>query len=327
MNGYEKENWMCVPQELLDALSNASSFLIMAHQKPDGDAIGSMIALGKGLKQTGKTVHYAADGSIEEKLCCFEEVQYFNQDIQNHYDAAVFVDCSTYDYAVRPENDWEADQLIVIDHHKSNIGYGNINFIEETAAASELIYRILTALSVSIDDEMADALYAGISTDTGQFQYSNVTWQTHEIISRLYQIKSDYTDLSKRMHSVKSVEQFKMFGAACDSLKLTENGKLAWIYLPIHVIEAYGGAVNITDDIASLGVNVKGTVLAVTVKEIETGHFRVSLRSVDPWPVDVSCFAKKYGGGGHRQAAGFSWHQSLELLETEIVSFLKGCLS
>lgn len=322
------ETFECrVPEKLIDEIHGAETFLLMGHQKPDGDAIGSMIAFGKGLKILGKTVIYAVDCPIEPKLRYFEETQYFNQGLCSNYDAAVFLDCSTMDYAFQPAEEWQANKILVIDHHRSNIGFGDVNFIEEAAATAELIYRILSALHIPLDDEMAEALYAGISTDTGQFQYANVTEQTHEILGRLYRVKPSYTQLSKRMHSIKSLEQFKMYGAACQSLTLIEKGKIAWITLPYDVIEANGGAVNITDDIATLPANVQGVMLGVTVKETAPGEFRVSLRSVLPSPVDVSDFAVQYGGGGHFRAAGLTWKKSLAELEESVCTFFRERLS
>ncbi|SEA07211.1 phosphoesterase RecJ domain-containing protein [Eubacterium aggregans] len=312
-----------VPQSILDTITEKEnkSFLVLAHRKPDGDAIGSVITLGLLLKAMGKTVDYYIDTPVEDKLDFFPEIACFNQKLKPYYDVVCFLDCSTMDYAYRPEGGITAKVVMVIDHHRSNDHFGQVNFVEETAATGELVFRVAKALDIPLDYQMVEAVYTSISTDTGSFQFSNVTTDTHQILSELYRHRDNFAPLAKRLHSMKSYNQMKLFGRAIDSLELLHQGKIAWVALNQRDIDGYGGEINITDDIANIGVNVAGVILSVTVKERENGLYRVSLRSKTPYAIDVSTFAKAHDGGGHFRAAGLSYTGDLAVLQEEIIAF------
>lgn len=311
-----------ISDDIVAYLYKHKRFLIMVHQKPDGDAIGSAIALGRGLKSIGKDVDYYVQLPVERRLDCFDEIRCFNKLRYDHYDALVMLDCSTWDYAYKPEKLPAYDKILVVDHHMTNEGYGDYNHVENTSAAAELVYRLLVQLDITPDEEMVNAIFTGISTDTGSFQFSNVTADTHRILAELYGYKSDFAELSKRLHSEKTFDQMKMYGAAAASLKTFDNGRLGWIELSHDTIKQYGGGVNITDDISNIGVDTVGVILAVTIREVEPKTYRVSLRSKTPYPVDCAAVAKRYGGGGHLRAAGFTFTDDLSKLKDELTDHL-----
>ncbi|MEF9918454.1 MAG: bifunctional oligoribonuclease/PAP phosphatase NrnA [Eubacterium sp.] len=312
-----------VPVKILDCIKESQSFLILAHNKPDGDAIGSAIAFGKGLKSLGKDVDYYIETPVEDKLQFFNEINFFNERLKNSYDVIALLDCSTLDYSYRPEPMVQTKNVMVIDHHKSNNAFGDYNFIEITSATAELVFRILTALDVSLDNEMVEAVFTGISTDTGSFQFSNVTSDSHVILSELYKLKSNFAVLSKRLHSEKSYAQMKLYGKAIESLRLYENNTLAWVELSYDIISEYGGSLNITDDIANIGMNTIGVQLSATLKEVENGIYRVSLRSKSPFNIDVSILANEYDGGGHMRAAGFTYGGDREKLKEKLIQLIE----
>jgi phosphoesterase RecJ-like protein len=312
-----------VPQQVIETINDNQRFLLMAHHKPDGDAVGSVIALGKGLKALGKEVDYYMDTPVEDKLDFFPELAHFNEHLVSDYDALVLLDCSTLEYAHRPEETVTAPVIMVIDHHLSNESFADVNFVETVSATGELVFRILRELDVALDSEMVDAVFTSISTDTGSFQFSNVTAQTHEILSALYTYKDNFTVLSKRLHSIKTYDQMKLLGEAISALELLDDRQIAWVPISWEAISTFGGSINITDDIANVGMNIKGVILAVTIKGQGSDDYRVSLRSKTPYPIDVSIFARKYGGGGHFRAAGFSYHGDLEALKAEIAAFFE----
>lgn len=303
-----------VPKTILDTINNNQSFLLMAHKKPDGDAIGSTVALGKGLKAMGKTVEYCIDPDIEKKITFFSEIDYFNQYQNKHFDVAVLLDCSTLDYAYKPEGVLPTKKIMLIDHHLSNESFGDINFVELTSSTAELVFRVLEALKISFDEEMCDAVFTGISTDTGSFQHSNVTEDTHLILARLHRLCGNFSVLSKHLHEEKSYNQMKLYGKAVDSLTLYDKGLLSVVILDADTIKHYGGMVSITDDIANIGINVDSVRLAVTFKEKESNCYKVSLRTKSPYPIDASVIAKENGGGGHMRAAGFDYCGDIETM-------------
>lgn len=299
-------NQMCIPKELIKALKSGQRFLLMAHQKPDGDAVGSVAAFGAGLKSLGKHVDYYLD-TIEEKLHYLPETQYFNGPELSAYDAAVYLDCSSSDFAKRPQNMPQVDRSIVIDHHLSNEGYGDINFIKIAGATGELVYGVLKALGADITDEVAQAIFTAISADTGSFQFSNTTPQTHEITAKLLEGGRSFSPVSKALHTQKSYEETKLYGEAVHTMTLYDEGRIAIYGLDHDTITKYGGTGNISDDVSNIGVNIKTVILSVFAKEVKPGEYRLSLRSKSPYPIDVSRAAVAYGGGGHMRAAGCSF--------------------
>ena len=309
--------------EVLNVIQSNNTFLLIAHKKPDGDAIGSAIALGKGLKALNKKVDYYIDPNMENKIKIFDEIECFNQNLQSNYDLVIFLDCSTKDYAYFPSSGLEETLTLVIDHHRSNTGFCDMNYVIESAATGELIFDILKALQVTIDSEIADALYTSISTDTGSFQFSNVTTNTHRVLSELYKIKKSYAVLAKKLHEEKTLEQIKILGHAINSLQLLCDGQIAWINIAYEDIIANGGGTNIGDEVSNLGVNIPSVKLSATLKELEKGVFKVSLRSKSPHDIDVSTFAKSRGGGGHMRAAGFTFTGDPMQLQKELIEFLQ----
>lgn len=307
-----------IPDLVLDCLKNNHTFLILLHQKPDGDAIGSAVAMGKGLKKLNKTVDYYIDMPLEDKLLFFDEIKCFNQSLKDSYDVIIFLDCSTSSFAFSPAEMPAAKTKLVIDHHKSNAHYGDLNFVEITGATAEIVFRILKGLQVVFDDEMADAIFTGITTDTGSFQFSNVTVDTHLIASELYAIKSNYAHLSKRLHTQKNIDQMKMTGAAIHSLEILDSMPIAMMILDQDTIVKYGGNINITEDVANLGQNTIGVSITALLKEIDAGQYRVSLRA--KYPFDIHEIALKYGGGGHERAAGFNFSGDIDQLKRELMT-------
>lgn len=308
-----------INENIIDYIKNHQVFLIITHQKPDGDAIGSSVALGKGLKKIGKKINYFIQTPIEQNLNLFNEIQTFNKITYEEYDAVISVDCSTWSHTYRPKLMPKFKKIINIDHHITNEDYGNYNHVENVSANAELIYRLLDQLDIPLDEEMADALYTGISTDTGSFQFSNVTSETHEIAAQLYKYPFSYAELSRKLHHEKSIEQFKMYGVAVQNIKLINHNTISWTLLDYPAIQQYGGDINISDDIANIGVNIKGVDVAITLKEVEKKIYRVSLRANSECALDVSKIAKFYGGGGHDKAAGFTYRSKIEILLNKIV--------
>ncbi len=314
---------MDVPSDVIKKIKNSNDILLLVHPKPDGDAIGSIVAMGKGLKKLGKNVDYFVDSNIEPKLNIFDEIKYFNKDIQDHYNTVITLDASTPDYVVTPENMPSYEDLVVIDHHKSNEKFGDYNFVEITGACGELVYLILKELGVELDSEMEEALFTALSSDTGSFQFSNTTKQTHEIAAELYHKDTNFAPLSKRLHSLKNKDQLALYAHAINSMKSFDDGEIVFLELPYDVIEEHGGINNLTDDISNIGTNLDSSKVSVLIKEQEPDKFRISIRSKSPYDIDVSKVAVKFGGGGHFRAAGASFEGSIEDLEKKLLEELR----
>lgn len=318
---------MSVPKDLIKQIENSENILIQAHPKPDGDALGSAIALGRGLKSLGKKVDYYIDTTYEPKLNYLKEIENFNQPLDDHYDSLIIVDCSTAEYSCWPNNKPSYDKLISIDHHKSNEKFGDLNYVEVTGAAGELVYNLLESLDVELDDEIREALFTSLSSDTGSFQFSNTTSQTHKIASKLYEGGQNFAPISKRLHNQKTIQQLNMLKGALDHIKLFNNGEIVFIELPYEVIQENGGIENITDDLANIGMNLDTSKVSVLIKEYEPNVQKISLRSKSPYNIDVSEIAVKYNGGGHYRAAGATYNGSIQELEEKLLDDLNNVIS
>jgi len=312
-----------VPKKIVDLLQQNQTFILIVHQKPDGDAIASAVAMGKGLKVLGKNVEYYIDSAFEEKLHIFDEIASFNQLTQKHYDVMLFLDTSTFEYAFYPKN-ITATIKLVIDHHKSNTFFGDEHFVEVVAACGELVFAVLQALKVPMDEEIAKAIFTAISTDTGSFQFANVTSNTHEVLAEIYKCPVDFSSLSKRLHTTKTFNQMKLFGIAIKNLTLFCHDRISISVISNAELNAYGGAVNVTDDVSNIGMNIDTVILSATFKEVEKDVYRVSLRGKSPYPIDVSTIAIKYHGGGHLRAAGFTFYKKPEALLPELEALIEG---
>lgn len=317
---------MDVPEKVLKSLQEAKTVLIQLHNKPDGDALGSGIAMGLGLKQLGKDVDYYIDTNFEPKLDFFDEINNFNQPLKDHYDVLLLLDCSTRDYSPSPEVEPEHDKLVVIDHHKSNKFYGDENFVYETGATGELVYQVLEKLGINLEEEICKALFTSISSDTGSFQFNNVTPQTHQIASKLYEQGYTYAPISKRIHAQKNIDQLKLYGEAINNVELFEDGKIVLVNLPYELIEKYGGSRNVTDDLSNIGMNIDTSMVSILAKETEPGVLKLSMRSKSPYNIDMSELALEYNGGGHFNAAGANFNGSYEELKEEILPKLKNLI-
>ncbi|MGI6108921.1 MAG: DHH family phosphoesterase [Eubacteriaceae bacterium] len=320
---------MKIPEKIGEIINGGQSFLLLAHTHPDGDAVGSVTALGRGLKSLGKQVDYFMDPEIEEKLGFIKEIGQFKHkasELKPAYDAVIYLDCSTQDYAFAPDPFPKCAETIVVDHHKSNEGYGDVNYVETTGATGELVYLLLEELGADVDEESKEALFAALSSDTGSFQFSNTTPQTHQIAAALHEGGKTFSPISKCLHTEKTFNQMKLYGEAVHALELLDNEQIAFYALPYNVIQKYGGNLNITDDVANIGMNIRPVILSASAKESEPGVWRISLRSKSPYPLDVSDIAVGYGGGGHMRAAGCSFEGTETDLRKDLIPKLEELL-
>ncbi|NTW71102.1 MAG: bifunctional oligoribonuclease/PAP phosphatase NrnA [Eubacteriaceae bacterium] len=292
-----------IASKILDAVKENETFLISTHKSPDGDAIGSSIALGLALKKMNKTVYYAFEHPGPLKFNFINELCEVNASYKNKtFDVGFFVDTSDIDHLYDPSLLEKCKYTINIDHHISNAGYGHLNYIDVNASAtSEIIYELLEYFKTPVDSEMAIAIYTAIVTDTGNFKYSNVTYKTHEIAGKLYKIPNHYWDINRKLFDEISYSRTKLLGVALNKLYTVRNGKVAIIFLSSEELNKFGEDTEM-EGIINYARDISGVEVAVLIRE--TGHetYKLSFRSNGDF--DVSALAVKYGGGGHSKAAG-----------------------
>ena len=300
-----------VPPALLAALARPSGHaLMLGHVHPDADVLGTLLALGLALEARGWRVRYGGPHPAPAILSFLPGVERYERlvALEQSFDVIVLTDCPNPD---RTEGLLEqahrgGGQVLNIDHHPDNRGYGDLHWIDPAAAATgELVYRLLTALDAPLTPAIATNLFTAIHTDTGSFRYSNVTPETFAIASALVAAGAEPARVSTALYERRPAGALGMLGATLSRIEVSEDGRVAWLALPAGAVpEAFVESeelVNYPRSIASVRV-------ACFLRD-RGGEVKVSLRAKGD--VDVNTIAARFGGGGHRNAAGCSVKGSL----------------
>ena len=317
---------MSVLDSIKEKIENANSVLILTHENPDGDAIGSSIGFMHGLKKLDKKVDvYIPELSrVYDFLPGYEEVK-TELTGNEEYDLCIALDSSDVErLGVGKEWFKKIGNTIVIDHHITNQNFGDANYVNAVASSTcQNINVILAALEVAINKDMATCIYSGMLTDTGGFRY-NVQSETFEFAGMLLETGVDIAKIYRRLFDETTEARTRLLARALDRLEILENGKIAYTYITGKDFEELHNEDGDQENIVNYGRNIAGVEVSIFIRE-KDGRYKVSLRSNDY--VDVSRIAAKYAGGGHIKAAGFELTMSLEqakdVVVKEIVSQLK----
>lgn len=308
-------------REIADALRVRQSFLLTSHARPDGDAVGSSMALALALESLGKNVSVVLRDPIPTSYLTFPGVDRIQivDGVTPAVDAVVFLECSAPD---RPGiSGIERGFLINIDHHQGNTAYGAVNWFEPSAAAcGEQVADIIDELGVSWTKAIASHLYLAISTDTGSFRYGTVSPRTFEICRRIAALGVSTSELSRQIFDSFSIGRVRLTGAMLAAMTLHEGNKLAVLSFDDALLASCGAVSDDTEGLVNLPLGAREVVAVVLFKQQGAGTFRVSLRSKGA--VDVRKVAALWKGGGHTNAAGFTATGSLDDLRAEVVRAL-----
>ena len=289
--------------KLVDIFKDNDNYLILTHQNPDGDALGSAIALKKTLEYMGKEVDLYAQTPIPVDLEQFidpEEIVH-SYDLKESYNMAVCLDCSNMDYLYGKEFFNLCSASVSIDHHVTNQKYANANILSPMAAAtSEIIYVICSKIYDVIPVDVATLLFLGISTDTGNFSFRNTTSTSHMIAAKLMRLGVDGADVNEKT-KLRNIDTLSVKRLAYENIYSFSGGKVLAMVLDSEQINSDTETEGIINDIRY----IKGCELAVLIKRASEGVYKVSLRSTRN--IDVSKIADEFAGGGHPRAAGFTY--------------------
>jgi bifunctional oligoribonuclease and PAP phosphatase NrnA len=299
-------------------------FLLTTHEGPDGDALGSMLALHHILKQMGKdSVMFLAAKEfplpVEYRFLPLEEV--FHEPPADLADrVVVFLDCGNID---RMPVEWlqrDDTRILNVDHHHDNTRFGDVNVVDtEASSTAEIVFRLASELGVELTPEIASALYVGLVTDTGRFMYENTDVAAHRMAAALIEAGVDVNDIYRRLYERVPIEKLRLVARALEKIERFDDGTLTLTHLTAEDYRATGASEVLTEGIIDFLRAVEGTLVAAMVRDKSEGASRkVSLRSVDG-SVDVSRIAREMGGGGHARAAGFS----TDLEHPQLVEFLR----
>jgi bifunctional oligoribonuclease and PAP phosphatase NrnA len=315
-------------EEVLYELREGEKFLLTTHENPDGDALGSLVAMNLVLRTLGKdTVMFL---SAEEFPLPYEyrdlplgSVSHSLPDDAKER-TIVFLDCGNLDRMPVSFLGRDDAHIVNIDHHHDNTLFGTANLVVDGASCTaEIIWELLPDLGVELTPELAEALYIGLVTDTGKFQYENTTPTSHRMAAMLLECGVDVHGIFRRLYENVPLAKLELLGRVLNRIERHDGGRLTLSYILRSDYEETGADENYSEGVVDHIRALEGTVVAALVreqlKEGREGVMKVSLRaSLDE--VDVSVIARKEGGGGHRQAAGFSTTRSLP----ELIEFLRG---
>lgn len=297
-------------EEAAKMLLSMDNILILAHENPDGDAVGSACALCLGLRQLNKNVAISIESVSKHDTYLIEGLE-ANSDF--HYDNVVAVD--TADNKILGVNGTDITKkskvILCIDHHISNVFFAENTYLDSNAAAAgEAVYDILKCMNVNIDKVIAECIYVAVSTDTGCFRYSNTTAKTFRVAADMAEKGINIGEINKIQFETKSKEYAKMEQMAISSMKTYFDGKCAILALTNDMFKESGVVDGETQPLSSLPRQIEGVYAGITMKEKEKGKFRISVRTNSP--ANASNIASNLGGGGHAMAAGCSFTGSLE---------------
>lgn len=307
-------------KEIADELKGAKSIVIFPHIMMDGDALGSAVALCKALRNEGKDAKILIEDKIPDYLM-FLDNDYctHDQDICKNADICLCIDCGELKrFPKRRDVFLSGKKKICVDHHPTSPGIGDLNYIDGTAAATgELVYDLLTAMETQIDSEIANAIFAAITTDTGNFQYSNTTKRSHEIVMSLFDHGLDAYSTSVALYENESLEKISLMGRVMSECEVIADGKAIVATISQKLLEETGARMEDTEGIVGTMRSIKGVDIAVLIKEKEKRNIKVSLRAKKG---NVAEIAVRFEGGGHERAAGCTIYSDLETAKEKIVS-------
>jgi phosphoesterase RecJ-like protein len=288
---------------VVQAIRDRQSFVLTSHARPDGDAIGSQIALGLALESLGKTVRFIDHDPAPLPYRHFPAVDRIEvmSSFDGTADAVIVMECGSM--ARTEVGGLERLFSINIDHHAGNTMYGAVNWYDESAAAvAEMAADVIDALGVPWTPAIAMHLYLGISTDTGSFRHANITARTFELCRRIAETGVNPAALAREIYDSFSIGRVRLTGEMLHAMELHHDNQLAVLYFDDELLTSCGATVDDTDGLVNIPLGAKDVVAVALVKKQATGEFRVSLRSKGD--VDVRAVAQLWGGGGHRNASG-----------------------
>lgn len=309
-------------ETIRDEILRRRRFLITSHARPDGDSIGSQLAMAYALDALGKQVRIVnADPAPDhyQEFPGMDRIEIAPAVERPDVDAVIVMECS--DLRRTGVSGLEAEFLINIDHHAGNALYGAINWHDETAAAcGEMVFSVIQALGVPMSEEIATHIYLAILTDTGSFHHSHITPRTFDICRQCVEAGVTPAVMARRVFDSNSFGKLKLIGALLDDMELADDGRLAILRLDDEMLAATGSTHNDTEGLINLPLTAREIQAVVFFKGTNTGDVRVSMRS--KYDVDVRRVANEFGGGGHKNAAGFTVSGPLNDIRAGIVDRL-----
>jgi len=310
---------------IVDAVRSRKRFVLSSHSRPDGDSIGSQLAMLYALREMGKEATAVNADPASPPLMAFPGVRDIRiaASVEGDFDAAIIMECG--DLKRTGVSGLERYFVINIDHHPGNTSYGQINWFDAGAAAcAEMVYDVVRALGVPLTREIATHVYLAILTDTGSFHYSSISPRTFDICRECLEAGVDPVMVARNVYDSNNMGRLKLFGAVLGAMQIDQTGRIAIVYVDHEMARTAGGTYEDTEGLVNLPLTVKEIEAVVFFKQEKGDEYRVSLRSKGD--VDINAIAKEYGGGGHKNASGCTISGPIEELQKTIVEKIENAI-
>lgn len=309
---------------VLNAIERGERFLVTAHARPDGDAVGSMLACAMILEQLGKHVEMVSCDRVPliyRSLPCSSKIRQTAR-VEGRYDAVIMLECDGIERSRLLG--LESRFLINIDHHVSGRPFANINWIDTDACAvAEMVYQLAIRAGVRITPEMANCLYTAVLTDTGSFCYDGTDAHTFELASELVRHGADSAAIAKDVYFSQPMSKMLVLGAALSNLR--REGRIAWMWVTHDDMLRAHAAEEDCEGVVNYAIAIAGVDVAIFLRELSNHRVRLSLRSKGP--IDVARVAENFGGGGHPHASGCTLDGPLSDAEDTILDVMRRTLA
>jgi phosphoesterase RecJ-like protein len=312
--------------EIVDAIHARKRFVLSSHARPDGDSIGSQLAMAYALRTLGKEVTVVNADPAPSPLMQFPGVPEITVAplADGPYDAAIIMECS--DLGRTGVAGLDRCFVINIDHHPGNTAYGQINWFDSTAAAcGEMVFDLIRALGVPLSLDIATHIYLAILTDTGSFHYSSISARTFEMCREAIEAGVDPVLVARNVYDSNNMGRLKLFGAVLSEMQIDATGRIAIVYLDHEMARAAGGTYEDTEGLINLPLTVKEIQAVVFFKQVEGDEYRVSMRSKGD--IDVGAVSKDFGGGGHKNAAGCTVTGAIDALQKLLIEKIEDAIA
>jgi phosphoesterase RecJ-like protein len=307
-------------EEAVAAIRGAANVLLACHVNPDGDTLGSMIALGLALEQAGKDVTLVSSDGVPQILAFLPTTgRVLVTTERRDFDLAIVLDAGEISRVGKNQAAVHATPHVMdIDHHVTAGAFGDVRLLDAGAAATgEIVYDLLLALGAEITQPIAECLLCALLTDTGSFRFMNVTPRTMALAGEFIGRGASPNRIAENVFENKPFAAQKLLGRALESLQRTADGRIVWAHVTKEDFTEFGATDEVTEGIINAVRAVQGTEVALLFREMPNGKLRVSLRARAPY--DVATVAARFGGGGHRLASGCTMEGPLGAAEATLV--------
>jgi phosphoesterase RecJ-like protein len=317
---------------IINQINRSKKILVTSHSDPDGDAVSSLLAMGLALSYLGKNTTLYNSSPIPAVYRFLPSIERITDHLEplSGYDTAMVLDCGDIARLGSAGSGINKIPVVInVDHHISNTNFGDLQLVDPDACSTaEIVYRIIKALSIRIDQKIATSIYTGILTDTGSFRFSNTNQAAFAISQEMAELGVEPYDIAQRVYGTYSLERIKLLNLALDSLEISDNGKLSIMTVTNAMFDFTRTQPEDVDGMINYARRIQDVKVAALIQEQKNGlsrsrseykrRFHVSLRS--DGSVDVAAIAGGFGGGGHPCAAGFQAETSLMRLKSDIIT-------